>query len=260
MVERLHKIFLFWAYFPINLVDRTAFSSFVLELASSWGSVTCTTAAESVVSAFLFLTHSLIFVLSISVFLCRSHTLTLSPSFPVALIVSHWTFAAFQQLHCSKTDDLGATGMRGCVVVFTSHLFVCGIVFFHPYIKQIHSYYSLCSKRLYRSRRRFNFLIKNNILPLYIVIITEREVQFHHKESIIIIIIIIIVGSGCCRCYHFWRSGFVFFLIPYFSSPSVFLSISLLFVCFLFVSHFFLLLLLLLHIYILFFCFLAHFL
>lgn len=148
--------------------------------------------------------------------------------------------------------------MRGCVVVFTSHLFVCGIVFFHPYIKQIHSYYSLCSKRLYRSRRRFNFLIKNNILPLYIVIITEREVQFHHKESIIIIIIIIIVGSGCCRCYHFWRSGFVFFLFYIFLlrlSFSLFLSYSSVFYLFLI---FYIITIIITYIH--FFCFLAHFL
>lgn len=162
--------------------------------------------------------------------------------------------AAFQQLHCSKTDDLRATGKRGCVAVFTSRIYsFVELVFFfsflslsHPYIKQIHSHYSLCSKRLYRSRRRFNFLIKNNILPLYIVIITEREVQFHHKESIIIIIIIIIVGSGCCRRFH--RSGvlvyfILFYFFPFQLSLSLSLSvssISLLFVCFSFgISVFF---------------------
>lgn len=98
-------------------------------------------------------------------------------------------------------------------------------LFFHPCIKQIHSYYSLCLERLYRSRRRFNFLIKNNILPLYIVIITEREVQFHHEESIIIIIIIIIVGSGCCRlplaaCFNHCRILCVY--AAYFPSSSIF--------------------------------------
>lgn len=88
--------------------------------------------------------------------------------------------------------------------------------FFHPYIKHLH--YSLCSKRLYRSRRRFNFLIKNNILPLYIAIITERKVQFHHKESIIIIIIIIIVGSGCCRSRRRDSFALVFLYFLFLSS------------------------------------------
>lgn len=154
------------------------------------------------------------------------------------------TFTGFQQLHYLKRNDLRAEWRRLCAIVSFSHriyipFFGVKIVFFfYLYIKQIHSsHYSLCSKRLYRSRRRFNFLIKNNILPLYIVIITEREVQFRHKESIIIIIIIIIVGSGCCRCcYCHCRRSFV--------SSFVFPHVHLFFICFSISFDFFLLLLL----------------